>query len=1464
MPNWKKVIVSGSDASLNSITTPAGTINNITASYALNGGVTQLLAGPNITLSPTNGLGQVTVSSTGGSGPFFNTATGSYGSFYDTTTQTNPVANIPRSMSFNTTDITNGVSISGSASPFNTYIKTENAGIYNIQFSAQVEKTDSGTDEIVIWLRKNGIDLTDSATKLTLSGNGTKVVAAWNWFALSAANDYYQIIWVSADTGMRLYAEPINSTPGIPSVILTVNRVDQFLSNTGSFSGSFTGTLTGTASYATQALTSSYALTASYTPSIAGTDNYIPRFNGSSALENSVMYDDGTNIGIGTTSPSAKLHVVGGGNIVTIGSAGSGQDNYIKFQGSSNAFDVGTTTAGYWGIADAGVAYRFVVTQAGNVGIGTTSPTSVLSGTERTLKIENSNLASIYLNATSGNQYALYSAAASNQFAIYDITNTATRFMINGSGNIGIGTTSPPSKLSVYPSNDDGIALNDGSSNIRGLFFINNSSGVYSTGLRTANYWLDLDASGAAQNAIRMFTGTGGIGTGTERMRIDSSGNVGIGTTSPSYKIDIAGSGRLTLAGYAGYEYHNTAGTWEVYIGTENNTGNARYNSRQGDHTWYYNSSATMKLTSAGNLGIGTTTPTSNLQVQSNNLSAPAFAVSKSFSGGGDGTAVMHAFGYDSGIANTGIQVGVKGTGGFSATDAYPFRVFNLGTASFDVKSNNGIKFNLYGSGTFTGTATQKLAVDSSGNVIEIPIGAGPVDGSGTANYITRWVDTDTITTSSIYESSGNIGIGTTSPTTPLEVVGASRFNHASGTGQTNISTFINTTNNAYASITAAGVSSVVPSWIDGSMIMEFVPYSTGNAILSAYSGDITFQTNARTEYMRVTSTGNVGIGTSSPAYKLSVVGKMALNDNGNSVFIGTNAGLSDDATDNRNIAIGTNASQNNISGSNNIAIGYNSLVANTSINNTAVGTNALQFSTTSVNNTAFGSFALNANTVGSSSIAVGAAALLSNTTGNHNTALGNSAIRSNVSGSQNVGVGGSVLFNNTNGSDNVALGWNAARYFGTGTSSLTDTSGSIFIGSLARANASGEVNQVVIGMNALGLGSNSVVLGNDNITKTVLKGNVGIGTTSPNRLLTVAGTTSGLIALNASSYRNTTIGSDSVGNFIVYDDTAGGYRMVIDSSGNLGIGTTTPTTKLDVNGSAYIVGTVLLPQNPVGTTYGNGVSATPPYGIYQSAGDSDAIRLYAESAGSNQVSMVFEVNDDIETAGSEWLWRNKQTYGGYAATTPMRLSGGGTLYTTAVSASTFYPSSAGGNYMQGDGSGLVIGGPSYFYSNGSGGSYFEGNVRIRGGLSNDNAAYMQINGGTSNYTYINGSLGVATSSPAYQLDVNGTARVTTLIETSALKYKTNIQPLDSQLSKVTQLEPVTFDWIDKPNPKTNIGLIADEVEKIYPEFVSKTEDGEIEGIEYSKLTTVLIQSIKELKEIVDKQQEQINVLLNK
>ena len=279
----------------------------ITASYALNGGVTQLLAGSNITLSPTNGLGQVTVSATGGNGTYYNTSTGSYGSFYDTTTQTATSINTPYSMSFNTTDITNGVAISGSG---NNKIKVTNAGVYNIQFSAQLARAvGSGTEDVLIWIRKNGFDLSYTNTDVTFAGGtNVKTVAAWNWFVTAAANDYYEIMWSTTSTNIVLEAN-LTPTPAVPSVILTVNRIDTFLSNTGSFSGSFTGLLIGTASYAStasyvlNAVSASYANTASYVQT-AQTASYYKVFpyTGSAIISGSLIITGSTSITSGSLS----------------------------------------------------------------------------------------------------------------------------------------------------------------------------------------------------------------------------------------------------------------------------------------------------------------------------------------------------------------------------------------------------------------------------------------------------------------------------------------------------------------------------------------------------------------------------------------------------------------------------------------------------------------------------------------------------------------------------------------------------------------------------------------------------------------------------------------------------------------------------------------------------------------------------------------------------------------------------------------------------------------------------------------------------------------------------------------------------------------------------------------------------------------------------------------------------------
>jgi hypothetical protein len=399
----------------------------VTASYALNGGVTQLLAGPNITLSPTDGLGQVTISSTGGSGGSGNTATGSYGSFYDTTTQTNPVGNIPRSMSFNTTDITNGVSISGSTSPFNTYIKTQNAGIYDIQFSAQIDKTDSGTDEIVIWLRKNGIDLTDTATTITTVGNSAKYVAAWNWFVNSAANDYYQIIWISADTSMRLLAESISGThPGIPSVILTVNRVDQFLSNTGSFSGSFIGSLTGsllgTASFARTANTASYVLNA-VSSSLASTASFVGNAVSASYVLNAVS---------SSFAPTASYINTLNQNVTISGSLTVG--NITSIPNGENTLNVYPPLAG--GTGEGG---QILLAASG----GLYSSASMLDNWQdqfRVLRGSNtggSNAGLMYMNLQTGNTQFVGSVTASAYSGLPNAYFYATR---NTNQTIGSGT----------------------------------------------------------------------------------------------------------------------------------------------------------------------------------------------------------------------------------------------------------------------------------------------------------------------------------------------------------------------------------------------------------------------------------------------------------------------------------------------------------------------------------------------------------------------------------------------------------------------------------------------------------------------------------------------------------------------------------------------------------------------------------------------------------------------------------------------------------------------------------------------------------------------------------------------------------------------------------------------------------------------------------------------------------------
>ena len=147
-----------------------------------------------------------------------------HGSFYDTTTQTNPVANAVNLMKFNS--IYDDAETVFSVSKDTNRIYVAETAVYNIQYSAQLDKIGGGKADVFIWLRVNGNSLAHSATKIVIAGPNDEVVPAWNWVVTLQAGDYFEIAWQSPSLDTILLAAPASGNiPEIPSVILTVTWV---------------------------------------------------------------------------------------------------------------------------------------------------------------------------------------------------------------------------------------------------------------------------------------------------------------------------------------------------------------------------------------------------------------------------------------------------------------------------------------------------------------------------------------------------------------------------------------------------------------------------------------------------------------------------------------------------------------------------------------------------------------------------------------------------------------------------------------------------------------------------------------------------------------------------------------------------------------------------------------------------------------------------------------------------------------------------------------------------------------------------------------------------------------------------------------------------------------------------------------------------------------------------------------
>jgi len=146
-----------------------------------------------------------------------------YGSFYDTTTQTATVINTATAITFNTTDLSNGVFI---GSPTSRII-VDTEGVYNFALSFQIDKTSGGTAEFYIWFRLNGVNVANSAGFIRIQGNNAEIFSAYNLFLDLKANDYIEIMFSVTDLSLQVLAVAATApVPAIPSIILTVNNIE--------------------------------------------------------------------------------------------------------------------------------------------------------------------------------------------------------------------------------------------------------------------------------------------------------------------------------------------------------------------------------------------------------------------------------------------------------------------------------------------------------------------------------------------------------------------------------------------------------------------------------------------------------------------------------------------------------------------------------------------------------------------------------------------------------------------------------------------------------------------------------------------------------------------------------------------------------------------------------------------------------------------------------------------------------------------------------------------------------------------------------------------------------------------------------------------------------------------------------------------------------------------------------------